>query len=340
MERCAPNAIAERDAVDGATFAREIAGGSRPVVLRGQVAAWPAVAAGRAGPRAIAHYVAGFDGGAPLDVMIARPEIGGRFFYSDDMAGFNFQRQRVPLASLIAELLRLAEAGEASPHAIYANAAAAADHSPGWIEANPLDLPIEATARLWIGNANTVATHYDMSPNIACVVAGRRRFTLFPPEQLGNLYIGPLDHTLAGPPVSMVDPEAPDLDRYPRFADAWAVAQTAEIAPGDALFIPALWWHHVRALDAINMLVNYWWAEGVAAAPFVALIHAMMAVRDVPAPQKAAWRAWFDHLVFDEAAARAGDHLPPHVRTVLGAPGAERSEHIRRFVLGALQRPG
>ncbi|MDH7970774.1 cupin-like domain-containing protein [Sphingomonas sp. AR_OL41] len=340
MVSIAPNRLAERPGVDPDTFAREIAPSATPVVLRGQVAHWPAVAAGKAGPRAIAEYVARFSGGAPLDTMIARPEVGGRFFYDPDWNGFNFVRQQVPLPGLMAELLRLAESGETAPHAIYANAAAAPAHSPGWAEANRLDLPVDATARLWIGNAAAVATHYDASPNIACVVAGRRRFTLFPPDQLANLYIGPLDHTLAGPPVSMVDPEAPDLERYPRFAEAWRNAQTAELGPGDAIFMPALWWHHVKALDPINVLVNYWWGEDSAASPFLALVHAMMAVRDLPDAERAAWRGWFDHLVFDANAPQAGAHLPERVRTVLGAPSDERSARIRRFLIAALQRLG
>ena len=338
MDSPLPGLIAERVAVDADTFLREVAGASMPVVLRGQVADWPAIAAGRAGPRAMADYIARFGGGEPVDTMIGPPRIEGRFFYSPDWTGFNFVRQKVPLPGLMAELLRLAEGGDPAPHAIYANAAAAATHFPGWSEANRLDLPIAATARLWIGNAVAVATHYDASPNIACVVAGHRRFTLFPPEQLANLYIGPLDHTIAGPPVSMVDPDAPDWDRYPRFAEAWRAAQIAELGPGDAIFIPALWWHHVRSRDRMNVLVNYWWGEGDSASPFLALVHAIMAVRDRPSAERQAWRSWFDHLVFDDAAGAAGAHLPEAVRTVLGAPGDERRQRIQRFLIASLQQ--
>src|SRR5579875_1115641 len=138
----APVPIAERGAVDAETFAREILPGYRPVVLRGQVAAWPAVAAGRAGPREAAAYLARFAGPRPTDVMIGPPAIGGRFYYADDMRGFNFTRQQVPLPALIARLLALLDRPDG--YALYAGAAAADDHLPGWTAANALDLPLPA----------------------------------------------------------------------------------------------------------------------------------------------------------------------------------------------------
>lgn len=331
--------VAERPAIDAATFAAEVVTGYRPVILRGQVAHWAAVAAGRGGERAMAEYLAGFGGGTPLEVLIGPPEIDGRFFYADEtLTGFNFHRQQVPIGALVAQLLHYADDGEVRPHALYANAATAPEHLPGWEEANPLGLDVAAPARLWIGNASRVATHYDTSINIACVVAGRRRFTLFPPDQLSNLYVGPLDNTMAGPPSSMVDPDAPDLARYPRFAEAMAQAEVAELEPGDAIFVPPLWWHHVRAVGRLNVLVNYWW-EHRSSAAFVAMVHAIGTVRDLPAAERAAWRSWFDHLVFAPEAARAADHLPEAARGILGAPGAARTQKIRQFLLGMLQRP-
>ena len=335
------NRVIEREAVDAATFRAEVASGHVPVLLRGQVAHWRAVEAARQGDRAVAEYLAGFGGGKPLEVLIGPPEIGGRFFYRDDMQGFNFQRQHVPLPNLMGELLKLAETEAEAPHAIYANAAAAPEHLPGWAEANPLDLPPpDAVPRLWIGNATQVATHFDSSPNLAVCVAGRRRFTLFPPEQVANLYLGPLDHTLAGPPNSMVDPDAPDLERYPRFAEALAHAQVAEMAPGDALFVPTIWWHHVRAFDRLNVLVNYWWAYDSSATPFIALVHALMSVRDLPPAQKQAWRAWFDHLVFGDDADQAAAHLPAHAQGVMGPASQERTEKIRHYLLMTLSGRG
>jgi len=330
--------VAERGAVDAETFAREVVSSYRPLVLRGQVAGWEAVRAGTGGNRAMAEYLARFGSGQPLEVMVGPPEIDGRFFYADDsLTSFNFRRQQVPLGALLGELLRLGEEGADRPHALYASAATAPEYLPGWEAANPLGLPVEAPARLWIGNATQVATHYDTSSNIACVVAGRRRFTLFPPDQIANLYVGPLDHTMAGPPSSLVDPDAPDLARFPRFADALAHAEVAELGPGDALYIPPIWWHHVRAFDRLNVLVNYWWGHQSGAA-FPALVHTISAIRELPSEEKAAWRSWFDHLAFDPDAAHAADHMPPAARGVLGEPSAGRAERIRGFLLAMLQR--
>ena len=327
--------LPERGAVDPATFAAEIAGGDMPVVLRGQVAGWPAVAAGQAGRDTAARYLAGFDRGRPVQVMVGAPSIRGRFFYSDDWQGFNFHREQVTISALVGELLRLAD-DPAAP-ALYAGSAPAGEHLPGWSDANPLALALpNAQARVWVGNATRVATHYDGSANLACVVAGRRRFLLFPPTQHANLYVGPLDRTMAGQPASMVDPDAPDLDRYPRFAEAMRHALVAELAPGDAIFMPALWWHNIAAQGPFNILVNYWSERDEGTSPFVAMVHALMAVRDLPAPERAVWRDWFAHYVFDDEAAAAADHLPAPVRGVLGAPARARTERIRQFLLRAL----
>ena len=56
----------------------------------------------------------------------------------------------------------------------------------------------------------------------------------------------------------MVHVTAPDLDRFPLFEAALELAQEAVLSPGDAIFIPRCWFHHVEALERFNILVNYW----------------------------------------------------------------------------------
>jgi len=324
------NRVEEVQHMTPARFESEIVPAYRPVVLRGLVSDWPAVAASSHGPRATADYIRRFDGGRPAKVFAASPQVAGRFFYSDDHSGYNFRNAQVMLPLLLDALV--AEAGNPNAPALYAGSASAPDNYPGWAEANPLPFVLaDATPRLWIGNASRASTHYDGSHNIAAVVAGARRFALFPPDQTANLYVGPLENTIAGQPTSMVDIEAPDLDRYPRFAQAMESMVVAELEPGDALFIPAFWWHDVKASGPLNVLVNYWWGQPEVS-PFGALMHAVLAVRDLPPAERAAVRSWFDYYVFDEGASHVADHLPASARGVLGPPSPQRTRSIRGFL--------
>ncbi|WP_296718039.1 cupin-like domain-containing protein [Erythrobacter sp.] len=324
---------------DAASFERDVRAAFRPVVMRGLAADWPLVAAGETDANAALDLVLQADTGLPADVMVAPPSEAGRFFYTPDMRGFNFRREQMTLAALARHLRDIAD----TPHpiGIYAGAAEIARHLPALGAANPLPLvaAMEATARIWLGNATQVATHFDLSDNIAVVAAGRRRFTLFPPAATPELYVGPLNITLAGQPVSMVDPLAPDHARYPRYAKAEGLAQFAELEPGDAIYIPTLWWHHVAASAPINVLVNYWHNDASRGGGFLALVHAMLAIREQPAAQRAAWRTWFDHFVFDEQAGDAAAHLPPHAQGVNGPASPQRDEQIRRFILQVLGSP-
>ena len=109
--------------------------------------------------------------------------------------------------------------------------------------------------------APVVAPHYDINDNLACVAAGSRKFTLFPPDQINNLYLGPTLNTPAGVPISLVDIRDPDLKRFPKYTQALDAGFEATLNAGDAIFIPALWWHGVESLETLNILVNYWWGD-------------------------------------------------------------------------------
>ena len=193
---------------------------------------------------------------------------------------------------------------------------------------------------IWIGNRTCIAPHFDNTENLACVVGGRRRFTMFPPDQIKNLYVGPLDLTPAGQPVSLVDIRRPDLGRFPRFAEAAAVAECAELAPGDAVYIPALWWHNVEALEDFNVLVNYWWRDvpDYFDSPSSSLLHCLLSLKSLPSGSASRLEVQvFDYLIFQNDGA-ALDHLPPQVQGLFGDLTAARAERIRSLLIKSLSR--
>ena len=338
MTHPTPTPIREYDGVDRALFDREIRPARQPAILRGVGKDWPSVCAARAGAGAAVDYIKRFSHGEAVNAIVGDPDIAGRFFYTPDLKGLNFTRGRSPLDPFLDRLLR--DRTVPRPYAMAVQSIPTPDLLPGFAEENGIDLvDADVVPRLWLGNAIRVATHYDLQENIGVVVVGRRRFTLFPPDQLANLYMGPLELTPAGTPISLVDPDAPDLDRYPRFAEAMAVAQRATLEPGDAIYIPFHWWHAVDSLEPVNVFMNYWWNPAAKGAgnPYDALLLALFALRDLPADQRDAWRIMFDHLVFQQN----GDpiaHLPTDIQGVLGPATPELSGRMRATLLQSLSQ--
>jgi hypothetical protein len=313
--------IREFSALDAVAIRRDVLPDKRPAILRGLVGNWPAVKQGRVSPAALVRYLARFDSGKPVDALMAAPEVDGQIFYNEGMTGFNFVRNRLPLAAVAEQALRYAQFPK-SP-AVAAQSALIHDCLPGFERENRLSIVDEnVLPRIWLGNRITTPTHVDEWNNIGCVVAGRRRFTLFPPEQIANLYIGPLDFAPTGAPMSLVSLRNPDFARYPKFRGALAAAHVAELGAGDAIFIPPLWWHHVESLESFNVLVNYWWHDAVgdgalADSAFEALLHAILGIRGLAPATRRAWGAFFEQYVFGETAA-ATEHISPERRGILG----------------------
>ncbi len=314
-----------------------------PTILRGLARDWPIVAAGLRGPTDAMRLLEHHDAGRPIVRFSGKPEIGGRFFYDAAMTGMNFTGTRALLPAVLADIA--AELGEAAGVSHYVGSTDVGTYFPGFRDANdlrlddPMFVANPPLVSLWIGNRTTAATHYDYSNNIACCLVGHRRFTLFPPDQIGNLYPGPLEPTPGGQVVSMADPNAPDFQRFPRFRDALAAAEIAELAPGDALFYPAMWWHQVEALDAFNVMMNYWWntSPGFIDSPMTTLLHAMLSLRDRPEAEKAAWRAVFDYYVFGPGDAACA-HLPEHAQGALARIDDRSARRLRATLIDRLNR--
>ena len=288
--------------VDRKRFEEEIVPLNRPAIIRGLANHWPAMAAARESPQALAEFVRRFSKEQPIKVFQGDPGIRGRFFYDDALQGFNFKNESMTVGALLTRLLK--GMVELQAPALYAGAVTVAELQPEFEASHSLailDPLVPRRAQLWIGNRTRAAAHFDEAANIICVIGGRRRYTLFAPEQIRNLYFGPLDRTPAGVPISMVDFARPDYQRFPRFRTALENAEVAELGPGDALYMPTHWVHQGESLDSFGLMMNFWWqvSSQRVLSPYFTLMHSLITIRGLSPGERAAWRAVFDVYAFN-----------------------------------------
>lgn len=316
-------------------FLREVVLPCRPTVLRGLVKDWPVVRSAQSA-MLFGDYIKRFDAGREMEAFFGAPQIAGKYYYAEDFRGFNFERRQMRLVAALD--LILSSLDQSGAPSVYAGSLPVNDYLPGFAAQNAMPLlPLSVVPRIWLGHASNVSAHYDTVDNLACVVAGRRRFTLYAPQLIENLYVGPIDNTMAGQPVSLAASSPRDDEKYPRFAQIRDQALVAELEPGDALYLPKLWWHQVEALSPFNGLVNYWWdafAQGPDA-PYTSLLLSMITIGERPAPEREAWKALFDHYVFRERGHPLA-HLPAERHGLLG-PLKDNYGKIRARVMHLLR---
>jgi len=121
-----------------------------------------------------------------------------------------------------------------------------------------LGLVAMSAANLWIGPSGHVEPlHYDPMDGVLMQLRGAKRVRLLGPEQTANLYPFPLLGGALRPWFAQVYLEQPDMAAFPRLAAALAAVVELELAEGEALYIPAGWWHEVTALgDDYAISVN------------------------------------------------------------------------------------
>lgn len=329
--------VPERCVTDPAALETLLGDTEAPFVVRGLARDWPLVAAGSRSARGARDYLLEKAKPRPFEVSVGAPQDEGRLFY-DAAMGMNFRSGRAHLRDIF-EGIDKAEGNRDAP-TVYLASVDMHEFFEGLFEDNHLALGERSVlSSIWIGTRTRIAAHNDFPRNLACCAVGRRRFTLFPPDQFANLYLGPIDNTPAGRAISMVDFAAPDFAARPRFEEALRHALVVELEPGDVLHIPSMWWHHVEALDAFNVLVNFWWRDTPRwmGQPQDALNHAILAIRDLPAAEKAIWRQLFDHYVFENPS-HVTDHIPAGARSVLDPLTPESAGRIRAFLLRSLNR--
>jgi hypothetical protein len=316
---------------------------AQPVILKGLVKDWPLVIAGQQSPDNVMEQLEQHDSQRPTMVYKGAPDIKARFGYNQSCTGFNFTSERTTIPEVLGTIR--SQLDQQEHDYLYINSLRLDEGFPALSQTHQLTFEHgefnhnHPVAKIWLGTESVAAAHFDQPKNIACCVLGKRRFTLFPPEQVHNLYPGPLTPTPGGQVVTLADLSKPDFTRFPRLKDALENAYIADLEPGDALYYPNMWWHEVEAFDRFNAMVNFWWmtAEPYLGNPMDALMHAMMSVRDRSVKEKEAWKALFDYYIFaDSEQARA--HLPPESQGLLANMDDNLARRLRAMLRNNLNR--
>jgi hypothetical protein len=305
---------------------------NQPAVLKSIVNHWPLVKLAKETPEKAISYLRSLDAGKSMYTIVGEPEINGRFFYNSALDGVNFKRAQASLETVLNQLVSLQDTKH--PHAIAIQAASMKENFPDFERENYLPLlDKEILPTMWLGNSATVAAHFDVHDNIACCVLGKRKFTVFPPDQIANLYVGPTLDAPGGVPISMVDLKKPDFEKYPKFKDALDVAQEAVLEPGDAIYIPSPWWHSVESLMPVNMLVNYWWGglDQGSLSPNHSLLHSMLTIGQLDSAQRESWSHFFDYFVFKKTTDPAA-HLPEGVKDIVTDLSPQQRHAVYQFL--------
>ena len=318
--------------VDYDCFHNEIVPLNQPAVIKSLVADWPLVKAANKSAEDAVDYLKPLDKQAIILAMVGTPEINGRFFYNDELTELNFKRAQVTLSIGLDRLLAIRD--NPKPHAIALQALELKEITPDF-QSQHIQPLLDALIKpnMWVGNRGVVAPHYDINDNLACVAAGSRKFTLFPPDQINNLYLGPTLNTPAGVPISLVDIRNPDLKCFPKYKKALDAGFEATLEAGDAIFIPALWWHGVESLETFNILVNYWWPDHQEHkfSPRDSLLHCMMSIAKLDSAKRESWRHLFDYYVF-KTMDEPSTHLPKDLNDILTGLSTEEELAIGEYL--------
>jgi hypothetical protein len=171
-----------------------------------------------------------------------------------------FIQDRSRHAMPLGELVDSVRAGSPRYRLRYVDAPARLPELERTLATPQLDALLPAARRderrtLWISpRGNTSSLHHDSDwDNLNLQVEGEKVFLLIPPAAFRRV-------CAHGNAQSPIDPFAPDLARFPAFADVPIVE--ARLAPGDVLFIPRYWWHCARAEDVcVNYNVWFLWDD-------------------------------------------------------------------------------
>ena len=114
---------------------------------------------------------------------------------------------------------------------------------------------IQTTSNLWIGQTNSVTPlHFDATSVIICQCSGQKIFQLSPPESVSNFEMFPRHSThphLVLSESNLATPLPPNPSGQPLRYDF-------KLETGDALYIPAFWFHAIRNITT-STSVHFSW---------------------------------------------------------------------------------
>ena len=201
-------------------------------------------------------------GAQPVSFQCMPRGTGGHYHFAKSLEDVTFGQptSNVPFDVFAQRLLR--SLNGASDDYVYLQAHLIAKGTPLHQALGPNVLPLlseeQARPLLWAGsNGQVVNLHYDDFLNFICMVEGTKRVTMFSPELLPSMYHAPFDRMLNMAQASHVRLLEVDHARFPRFREALSEARVAVVQPGEVLYIPPMWWHHVESFG-LNVMVNNW----------------------------------------------------------------------------------
>lgn len=116
-------------------------------------------------------------------------------------------------------------------------------------------------SQLFVGPPGTLGfAHIDQYDNVFLQVRGSKRLLLFDPRSgARSLYPFPVHHPYDQ--RARVDLEMLNYTTFPRASELKLCGVEAVLRPGDAIFIPSHWWHHVESTSGSPswcVSVNFW----------------------------------------------------------------------------------
>ena len=105
------NPIREIDDYDVDRIFQQLVSDPVPVVMRGIASRWPLVEKALKSPGDAQDYLRSLYKGAPVHAFMSESDIGGRIFYTDDLADNNFQRVTTQMDWVLDKLQEIQDSG-------------------------------------------------------------------------------------------------------------------------------------------------------------------------------------------------------------------------------------